>query len=64
MSKPSKAINPRTKKLNLANQQLRPRGGHRRYEERKNSPHHANIARAPACRMALSAVSAEAKVIG
>jgi len=60
MSKPSKAINPRTK-LNLANQQLRPRGGHRRYEERKNSPHHANIARAPACRMALSA---EAKVIG
>jgi hypothetical protein len=61
MSKPSKAINPRTKKLNLANQQLRPRGGHRRYEERKNSPHHANIARAPACRMALSA---EAKVIG
>jgi len=34
MSKPSKAINPRTK-LNLANQQLRPRGGHRRYDERK-----------------------------
>ena len=29
-----------------------------------NSPCPANIARAPACRMALSAVSAEAKVIG
>jgi len=49
MSKPSKAINPRTK-LNLANQQLRPRGGHRRYDERKTPR--------------TMRVSAEAKVIG